>query len=358
MKLATLLGLALPFILLVCGCARAEDVVTLDDGTVMKGKFIKEEAGNIILQQTGGETSVIAKSRVKRMEITTGPMIVDPLAKVPAKENVKESEKENAVKPAIGNRNNSPRNLNPAWANPRIAEMDDLGSPELAKRKAALEKVKASKDEYTLVLLAMLNPKMKTSEYTRIGILRAMIDLAPLSDEAARTIAYSAMYDPYPEAKREACRTIRYLVDDRAIRELVKYAATEANATLKQAAAAALHEIDDNRIYASLVAAVPQPQVSGNFGEPTGLDKPKYTLPSGPGGLNMPIFLPSQPIMGVASDYGGPIVDFLRQLARKDMGNYPYAWSVWYREKIGEIGKEERDAYRDKRGIRDRSNAP
>ena len=51
--------------------------------------------------------------------------------------------------------------------------MEDFGSPELSKRKAALEKAKASKEEYMLVMLAMLNPKMKTSEYTRIGILRA-----------------------------------------------------------------------------------------------------------------------------------------------------------------------------------------
>jgi hypothetical protein len=45
-------------------------------------------------------------------------------------------------------------------------------------------------------------------------------------------------------------------------------------------------------------------------------------------------------------------------LARKDMGYFPYAWSIWYREKIGEIGREERDAYRDKRSMRERTNTP
>ena len=343
-------------VLLIAGAfaARAEDVVTLDDGTVMKGKFIKEEAGNVFLKQPNGETSVIAKSRVRRMEITMPAVPVDPTGKVPAVANTGDKE----VKPTIGNRNNSPRNLDPNWANPRILEMEDLGSPELAKRKAAVEKAKQSKDEYMLVMLAMLNPKMKTSEYVRIGILRAMIDFAPLSDEAARTVAYDAMFDPYPEAKREACRTIRYLQDDRAIRDLVKYAALEANSALKQSSAAALHEIDDNRIYLALVRAVPAPAVTANYGEGTGVDKPKYVIPGGPGRLNMPLFLPSQPVTGIASDYGGPIVDYLKMLARKDMGSFPYAWSIWYREKIGEIGKEERDAYHEKRGMRERTNAP
>ncbi len=355
MKMQWLIGLLI-FPMLLVASTKAEDLVTLDDGTVLKGKYLKEEGGSVFLQHPNGETSVIAKSRVRRMEITTGPLIGDPLAKGPEKINEKDNVKE--AKPAIGNRNNAPRNLDPAWANPRIAEMEDLGSPELSSRKAALEKAKASKDEYMLVMLAMLNPKVKTAEYIRIGILRAMLEFAPLSDEAAKTIAYAAMFDPYPEAKREACRTIRYLQDDRAIREIVKYAPLETNSGLKHAAAAALHEIDDNRIYAALASAVPQPQVTGNYGEGTGLDRPKYTLPGGPGRINMPIWLPSQPIAGVASDYGGPIVDFLKLLARKDMGNYPYAWSIWYREKIGEIGKEERDAYKEKRSFRDHSNAP
>ena len=346
MKIISLFGLAM--LSLALFSAHAEDVVTLDDGSVMKGKYVKEEGGNVFLQQPNGETSVIAKSRVRRMEITTPPVIVDPMAKAPEKD----------TKPQIGNRVNSPHNLNPAWANPRIAEMEDLGSPELVKRKAALEKAKAGKDEYMLVMLAMLNPKVKTAEYTRIGILRAMLDFAPLSDEAAKTIAYAAMFDPYPEAKREACRTIRYLQDDRAIRELVKYAAIEANSGMKQASAAALHEIDDNRIYGALVSAVPQPTVNANYGEGTGIDRPKYTIPGGPGRLNMPLWLPSQPVTGVASDIGGPLVDFLKMLARKDMGNSPYAWSIWYREKVGEIGKEERDAYKEKRSLRDRAGAP
>lgn len=359
MKMPTVLALFLvAFVAAVASVAHAEDVVTLDDGSIMRGKFLKEEDGNVYLKQADGETSVIAKSRVKRMEITTPPTLVDPSKPPVAEKNDPKKGPTKEHTPTIGTRNNAPKTLDPAWANPRIAEMEDLGSPVLAKRKAALEKARQSKEEYMLVLLAMLNPKLKTAEYTRIVILRAMIDFAPLSDDAIKTVAYAAMFDPYPEARREACRTIRYLQDDRAIRELVKYAPLEANTALKQAAAAALHEIDDNRIYAALAAAVPQPQVSANYGEPSGLDKPKYTIPSGPGGLNMPLFLPSQPVMGVASDYGGPVVEFLKMLARKDMGNYPYAWSLWYREKIGEIGREERDSYREKRSIRDRTNAP
>jgi hypothetical protein len=358
-------ALTLALLLLACCAAgaRAEDVVTLDDGTVMKGKYLKEENGHIMLQQPEGEVVVIDKTRVKRMEIAKPPMVADGM-KPPAAESEKtppaagNANANASAKPEIGKRDNQSKMLNPEWAKPRMIEMEDLGAPELARRKAALDRARHAKDEYMMVMLAMLNPKLKTAEYTRVGILRALLELAPLTDEAAKTLAFSAVQDPYPEARREACRTMRYLADDRAIRELVRYAMVENNNAIKQAAANALHEIDDNRIYAALVSAIPLPQVNGNYGEPTGLDQPKYTVPGGPGRLNIPLFLPSQEVSGFAGDIGGPITDFLKSLARKDLGNLPYGWAIWYREKVGEIGKDERDAYRERRSLRDRSNAP
>jgi hypothetical protein len=334
--------------------ARGEDVVTLDDGTTLKGKYLKEEDGNVVIRTADGETNIIAKSRIKRMEIVQAPTLVDPKAPPPTPGK----ESNTAPVPVIGDRDNNPKMLNAGWANPRIAEMEDLGSPDLAKRKAALEKAKQNKDEYSLVLMAMLNPKLKTSEWTRIGILQALMELKPLSDQAAQTLAYAAVADPYWEARREACRTIKYLLEDRAVRELIKYGISETNGAMRQAAAWALNEIDDNRIYASMIGAIPAPQVIANNGEATGLDRPKYRVAGGPGGLNLPIFLPSQPVVGMASDIGSPLTDFLKMIAQKDMGNFRYAWSIWYREKIGEIGKEDRDAYRDKRSVRERANAP
>ena len=103
----------------------------------------------------------------------------------------------------------------------------------------------------------------------------------------------------------------------------MKYAALEANSGLKQAAAAALHEIDDNRIYGALVAAVPQPEVNANYGNTSGLDRPRYTVPGGVGRLNMPIYLPSQSVSGVASGYGGPVVEFLKTSRAQRHGRLP-----------------------------------
>lgn len=333
--------------MLLCAAARSEDIVTLDDGAVMKGKVLQEENGNIYIAQPDGEISVIAKSRIKKMEIAG-------VAKIP--EAQKSADAGVDPLPAIGAREPK-KAIDPEWAKPRIADLTGLGAPELAKRKAALETAKAKPDEYIPVMLAMLHPKQKTDEYTRIGILRALMEFAPLNDDAARTLAYSACNDPYPEARREACRTIKYLQEDRALRELGRYGFQDGNQGLKQGAAYALHEIDDNRIYGQIVGGIPQPQVVANYGEGTGIDKPKYVIP-GPGGLKMPIWLPSQPVVGMASEIGNPLTDFLKMLARKDMGNLPYAWIIWYREKVGEIGKEERDAYNEKKSMRGRTNAP
>lgn len=354
MRTEHLLILFFGTVALISSGLRAEDSVTLDDGAVLKGKVLKEENGSVYLQQKDGATSVIDKTRIRRMEVVSPLDLVDaakPLAPAP-------KESGPLPVPLIGARNNSPKNLDPVWAKPRIAEMTELGSPELSKRKAALEKAKSNKDEYVLVLLAMLHPKQKTDEFTRVGILRALLDMAPLSDEAAKTVAFSACSDPYPEARREACRTIRYLQEDRALREITRFAFTEGNTGMKQAAAAALHEIDDNRIYGMLVSAVPAPSVTANYGEARGLEQPRFVIPTGPGGLRLPIWLPSQPISGVASDIGSPLTEFLKMLARKDMGNMPYAWQIWYREKVGELGKDDRDAYNEKRSLRSRTNAP
>lgn len=336
--------------LLLCAVARSEDVITLNDGEVRKGKVLQEEKDTIYIAAPDGEITVIPKSNIKKMEIAGVAKI--PEAKKPADNGAIEPKE-----PVIGQRETR-KALDPEWAKPRIADLTGLGAPELAKRKVALETVKSKPDEYIPVMLAMLHPKQKTDEYTRIGILRALMEFAPLPDDAAQTLAYSACNDPYAEARREACRTIKYLQEDRALRELGRYAFQEGNAGLKQAAAIALHEIDDNRIYGQIVGGIPQPQVVANYGEGTGIEKPKYNIPAGPGGLRIPIWLPSQPVTGMASDIGGPLTDFLKLLARKDLGNLPYAWIIWYREKVGEIGKEDRDAYNEKRSLRGRSNAP
>jgi hypothetical protein len=89
-----------------------------------------------------------------------------------------------------------------------------------------------------------------------------------------------------------------------------------------------------------------------NYGPGQGLDRPRFNIPSGPGGASVPVFTPSQSVTGVASNIGGPVVDFLKMVARKDMGNLPYGWLIWYREKIGDIGKDERDAYKEHRSAR------
>jgi hypothetical protein len=72
----------------------------------------------------------------------------------------------------------------------------------------------------------------------------------------------------------------------------------------------------------------------------------------------MPLFLPSQPVAGVAANIGGPIQDLLKLIAGKDLGTLPIGWIIWLREKLGEIGAPERDAYRDQRSVRERMNAP
>ena len=105
--------------------------------------------------------------------------------------------------------------------------------------------------------------------------------------------------------------------------------------------------------------AIPAPSVTANVGLPNqSWEQPGAVLPVGPMGMRMPIFLPKTEVSGVASDIGSPITELLKAIAGKDFGNLPIGWILWYREKAGEIGTPERDAYRDHRSAKERMNVP
>ena len=123
-------------------------------------------------------------------------------------------------------------------------------------------------------------------------------------------------------------------------------------------AAAALREIDDTRALAGLLRAIPSPTVTANVTAPNQTLTPAYSLPIGPLGARMPLFLPQSGVAGTAADIGGPVTDLLKLIARKDFGNLPPGWVNWYREKTGEIGTAEREAYREHRPANERMNLP
>src|SRR5439155_11970054 len=141
-------------------------------------------------------------------------------------------------------------------------------------------------------------------------------------------LAWSAIFDQYPEARREACNVIRRTQDDRAIRQLIALSTTE-NGKQRGAGAVALHEIDDNRVLAALIRAVPMPSVNANVSEPVRNLQPDYNLPMGPHGARLPIFLPKTEIQGTASDIDSPAAALLKMIAGKDLGNLPYGWINW-----------------------------
>ncbi len=325
----------------VTSVARGEDSITLTDGRVIKGEISHEDGDAVYLKLPGGEARAIAKTRISKID--REKKIVGPQ---PAK---------GTDIPAAPKQPDSVQPPEQKDVTKIYSEIKDLGSSDLARRKAALELIKEKKAEAIPVMLGMLNPKIPSDEWTHIGILRALGDLGPLSEQAAQTIAWVTMNDPYPEARREACNTIRRTQDDRAIRHLIALS-TSQNGT--QRGGTALHEIDDNRVLAALVRAIPMPNVTANVSDPNRGMQPDYNLPIGPYGAKMPLFLPKSDVQGVATDLDSPAAQLLKQIAGKDLGNLPYGWINWYREKMGEVTADDRESWREKRSVRDRINAP
>jgi len=344
----------LALLLLLCAAVQAEDTITLKDGRTISGTIVKEDEESVFISQNG-EQRGIAKSRIEK---------IDPKPAAPVDPKAAAAEpKPKTVMPApaalIVQKPGAPEpivmDLRSSGA--LIDKVRELGLPDPKARKTAQAEISAKKDEYMPAMLGMLHPKFDSDEFTRIGILRLLAANAPLTEVGSRMLAFVAIHDPHPEVRREACVTIRTLADDDAIRELMRFCQVE-DATTKKAVAVALHEIDDKRLLASIIRAIPAPSVTANQGEPTGLDQPKYNLPVGPGGTKLPIWLPAQEVSGVATDIDSPAADLLKLIAKKDLGNMPYSWLNWFREKIGDISQAERDTYKEKRSLRGRMGTP
>jgi hypothetical protein len=215
--------------------------------------------------------------------------------------------------------------------------MDDisgLGSSNLADRKSALETIRQSGAQMLPVMLGMLGPKQTTDEFTRIGILRYLQEVAPLDDKASKVIAFTAVFDPYIEVRREACRLIRKLQDDVCMSEIARYASNNDGGVRRNVAFAA-HEIDDNRLYYSIIRAIPQPEVNANAGD---VHTRIRSLPTGLGGLNVPVMTGTQDVAGTAANTDSPAAELMRNIAGKNMGSNSTGWLVWYGEKVGQVG--------------------
>jgi hypothetical protein len=325
----------------------AEDTITLNDGRTISGTIDKEDADNVTITLTNGDQRAVSKVRIAKIE--RGSMGAAAVAKGP--EKAPETGEPKKIKP-LGAKAEEPK-----ITAEQLALVKEMGAIDPAKRQAALERFKREPETYLPAALALLNPKVATDEYTRIRILRAIGELGPLNEQTSKTLAYVSTHDPYVESRREACATIRKTGLDDAMRELLRYAQQD-DINVRRAVAFALREIDDPRVLQSLVGSIPMPKVNANNAEPTGIDKPKYTLPTGPGGVNMPIYLPAQEVAGVAEDIDSPAAQLLKLIANKDLGSAPYTWANWYREKAGEISASERDEYRRNRTMRGRMGTP
>jgi hypothetical protein len=315
------------FVLAVC--AHAEDVVILKDGKAMEGTVTKETDDTVFIRENSGEEHGIDRADIAKIQR--------------AKNGVAKAQDAAKAGPAAGPK--------PAAADSTAALIDKingLGSNVLAERKVAAEAIKAGGTSMVPILLGMLDPKQKTPELTRVAILRILADFAPLDDQASRTLAFDSVYDPYFEARREACHTIKKLQDDVSTAELAKYLSAQ-DPSVRSAAAFAVRELNDTRLMLAIIKSIPMPDVTANNGPVTTRTR---GVPMG-NGMTGPVTTGSQDVTGVAQNTDSPGAQMIQQIAGKNLGNLPYAWLSWYGELTSQLSsadysKHGRDSARSK----------
>ena len=323
--------LVLSLVILAAAAAGSEDTVILKDGIKITGAITKEEKDAIFIREVNGEEHGIQRQDIAKV-LRAGE--VEKLAGVAAKPvpsmEVKQSPQ---VETAT-----------------LIDKVNNLGSPVLAERKAALEDIKKLGASIVPILLGMLDPKQKTTEATRVGILRLLSEMAPLDSQASRTLAFDAVYDPHYEARREACRTIKVLQDDLAVSELAKYLSA-GDPGVRSMAATAARELNDNRLFIAIIHSIPVPEVTANNGPASVTTR---GIPMGPGGMTMPIQTGTQDVTGVAQNTDSPGAEMMKQIAGKDLGTLPYAWLNWYGEITSQLTSADYHSHKDHKRASDK----
>ena len=289
----------------------AEDVVILKDGKPIDGTITRETDDTVFIREKTGEEHGIDRADIAKIQREKNAVPKAPAA-VAKKEIMAPVQDATAA---------------------LIDRVNGLGSTVLSERKAAADAIKASGTQMIPILLGMLDPKQKTPEYTRIEILRILAEFAPLDDLASKTLAFETIRDPYYEARREACRTIKKMQDDVATAEIAKYLSSSDQST-RSAAAWVVKELNDTRLMLALIKSIPIPEVTANNGPVTTNTR---GLPVGPGGMTMPVTTGSQEVTGVAQNTDSPGAQMIQQIAGKNLGNLPYAWLSWYGELTSQI---------------------
>lgn len=320
--------------------AEGQDVVILKDGRKKVGKIEKETASAVFLEIEPGEVLPIGKERIKKI-VRSGEHNTDPRAPQSSRIGRKVKEPDPLAAAVKAAQQGEAKRIYEA--------LEDLGHSHRDRRKAALKRALDEGFRAVPILLAMFHPQQNASAELQIGALRALAQLGPLDNQAAQTLGWIAMKAKNREVHREACRTIRFLKEDRALQYVLQFSISKDRAT-QVAAARALREINDDRAFASLAVSIPQPTMNANVPESATDIREIPDMPLG-GSLRGPLFLPSREVQGTAENIMSPQAETLTMIAGKKLGGLPAVWVNWINEKAGTWTRQEReDAYRDRKG--------
>ncbi len=327
------------------------DVVIYKDGRKKTGKIQSETETAVYLEIEEGEVLPIAKSRIDHVVRSGANTQVEP-QKVLPEGDAAAPPKRNLHKPKPGP---TPK-VDPETK--RIYDsIKDLGHSSRDLRNATMKRTLDIGFRAVPVILAFYNPRQKVSPELKIGGLRALAELGPLDNTAAKTLGWVAMKAQNREVMREACRTIQCLKEDRALQYILGFA-TSKDRGAQVSAARALREINDDRSFAALAGSVPPPKVNANVPQASAKVREIPNMPLG-NGLRGTLFLPENEVMGTAENLMSKPAETLTMIAGKKLGGSPGVWINWLNEKVGVWTQRERqEASRNRGSVLNKMGSP
>jgi hypothetical protein len=246
-----------------------------------------------------------------------------------------------AIEPAVAARwFKHARKIDEAFYREALAAARALAAPETPDRATELAELKSAvageKEACAQAFLWLLDPHHCSDAVARRGAIAGLALSAADAKTAGKFIGGSAVYDPDGAVRTAAIQAVKQSKDpfaEAAILNAWKASFDNSgiptvNEDQRKAAVAAMHDIDDKRVFQVLVWYATL-ELRAQTGTLVGVNQVAIKG----AGINLPIDLPAIDIVSAEGTIAVPALGSLKQATGQDFGHNLDKWNAWLAEK-------------------------